>query len=69
MNKILCSTGALVGRPNGRNYRLLRSVIKELQCDGLEFMMYDSWYDEAEQIVEYLQGLLSLTLEHSTYTQ
>ncbi|MBD5461396.1 MAG: sugar phosphate isomerase/epimerase [Lachnospiraceae bacterium] len=57
MNRILCSTGALIGRPNGRNYRLLRSVIKELHCDGLEFMMYDSWYDEAEQIVEYLQGL------------
>lgn len=24
MNKILCSTGALIGRPNGRDYRLLK---------------------------------------------
>lgn len=57
MNRILCSTGALIGRPNGRNYRLLHSVVQKLHCDGLEFMMYDTWYDEAEKIVEYLQGL------------
>lgn len=57
MNRILCSTGALIGRPNGRNYRLLHPVLQDLHCDGLEFMMYDTWYDEAEKVAEYLQGL------------
>lgn len=55
MNQILCSTGALIGKPNGRNYRLLDDLSKQLSCDGFEFMMYSSWYEEAEEIVEYLQ--------------
>lgn len=57
MNRILCSTGALIGRPNGRNYRLLQSVVQKLHCDGLEFMMYDTWYDEADRVAAYLQEL------------
>ncbi len=26
MNQVLCSTGALIGRPNKRNYRLLETL-------------------------------------------
>lgn len=37
---ILCSTGALIGKPNGRDYRLLESLSEKLNCDGFEFMMY-----------------------------
>ena len=57
MNQILCSTGALIGRPNNRNHKLLKEFVKELHCDGYEFMMYDSWYEKVDEIVEDLQEL------------
>lgn len=56
-SKILCSTGALIGRPNGRNHKLLYELTKQLSCDGYEFMMYDSWYDKSEEIVADLQEM------------
>ncbi len=49
---ILCSTGALIGRPNGRDYRLLKMLSGKLICDGYEFMMYSDWYDSIEDIVD-----------------
>lgn len=57
MCEILCSTGTMIGRPNGRNYRLLEEFSKQLECDGFEFMMYDSWYEETDELVDFLQGL------------
>lgn len=57
MCKILCSTGALIGRPNNRNYRLLETLSKQLTCDGFEFMMYSSWYDEVEVLIDALQSM------------
>ena len=57
MCRILCSTGALIGRPNGRNYRLLKDLAGQLTCDGFEFMMYDSWYDQVEELTDYLLDL------------
>lgn len=42
MNQILCSTGALIGIPNGRDYRLLEKLSGKLNCDGYEFMMYST---------------------------
>ncbi len=59
MSKLLCSTGALIGRPNGRNYRLLTACAEQLACDGYEFMMYDTWYECIPDIRDYL-GELSL---------
>ena len=50
MNRILCSTGAIIGRPNGRDITLLNKRIKMLECDGYEFLMYDTWYEKAEEI-------------------
>lgn len=55
--RLLCSTGALIGRPNGRNYRLLEELVPKLNCDGLEFMLYSDWYDEIEVLTDYLKGL------------
>ena len=55
MAEILCSTGALIGLPNGRNYRLLGDLAKQLTCDGIEFMMYNSWYEQVEELTTYLQ--------------
>lgn len=57
MSKILCSTGALLGRPNGRDFTLLPSLEEYLQCDGLELMFYDSWYDKQDALFSVLQTL------------
>lgn len=57
MAQILCSTGALIGMPNGRNFRLLEQLAPQLRCDGFEFMMYDTWYNQLDELVEYLQCL------------
>lgn len=53
--EILCSTGALIGKPNNRDYHLLEGLAEKLSCDGFEFMMYDSWYEERDAIVAYLR--------------
>lgn len=57
MRRILCSTGTMLGRPNGRNYRLLPSLVPHLSCDGLEFMMYNTWYGEVDAVVDILLSL------------
>ena len=50
MNRIFCSTGAVIGRPNGRNIYLLEECVPKLNCDGFEFMMYSTWYDKVEEV-------------------
>ena len=57
MNKILCSTGALLGRPNGRDFSLLPALEEKLNCDGLELMFYDSWYDQQDALFSTLTKL------------
>lgn len=49
--QILASTGAFIGRYNGRNHKLFLSVADTIVSDGFEFMMYDSWYDKINEIV------------------
>ncbi len=63
--QILCSTGALIGRPNGRDYHVLEVQAPRLHCDGFEFMMYDTWYPQADEMLPYLQGLrLNIPVMH-----
>ncbi len=57
MHQILCSTGALIGRPNGRDYRLLRQFCPRLDCDGFEFILYNSWYDRIDALTAFLKEL------------
>ena len=57
MQQIICSTGALIGRPNGRDYRLLKGCAENLRCDCYEFMMYDSWYGQADELTRFLKDL------------
>ncbi len=57
MGKILCSTGALLGRPNGRDFTLLPALEEKLNCDGLELMFYDSWYDQQDALFSTLTKL------------
>lgn len=54
--KILCSTGALIGRPNGRDYRLLKEFVPQLECDGIEFMMYSDWYPVVDTLIADLKS-------------
>lgn len=53
MSRIICSTGALIGRANGRDYRLLKKVAGQLNCDGFEFMMYKDWYEKIDEIAAF----------------
>ena len=57
MHQILCSTGALIGRPNGRDYRLLKQFQPQLDCDGFEFMLYNTWYDQIEELTAFLKTI------------
>lgn len=54
MNRILCSTGAIIGRPNRRDFTLLDRFAQELHCDGFEFMMYNSWYERLGELKAFL---------------
>ena len=57
MCEIICSTGALLGRANNRDYRLLEPLSKQLMCDGFEFMMYGLWYEETDVLIKTLQSM------------
>ena len=66
MSQILCSTGALLGRPNHRDYRLLGNLASKLECDGFEFMMYESWYSELENLISSVQSFhLNIPVIHA----
>ena len=45
MYRILCSTGALIGRSNNHDIILLNDYHDKIECDDFEFLMYDTWYD------------------------
>lgn len=40
---VLCSTGALITRHNGRDPRLLRRFFPEIEADGVELIIYPAW--------------------------
>ena len=56
MNRILCSTGALITRRNGRNHRLLPGFAEKLDFDGFELMIYQSWYGFGD-IIDDIAGM------------
>ena len=57
MHKILCSTGALIGRPHNGDFRFIEKCLPELKCDGLEFMLYGMWYDKIAEVTDFLKSL------------
>lgn len=57
MKRILCSTGALIGRPNGRDFTLLTGLEDKLECDGFELLMYDDWYEKADELAETMNSM------------
>lgn len=54
MQQILCSTGALLGRANGRDFRLLETLAPRLRCDGFELMIYQDWYPRESELLSFL---------------
>ncbi len=54
MTRVLCSTGAFITKRNGRDYHFLRTIVPQTECDGLEFMMYQSWHDRTDALKEVL---------------
>lgn len=65
MNQILCSTGALLGKSNNKDFRLLKSIAEDLDCDGLEFMVYSTWYPEINELIKVLnESKLNIPVVH-----
>ena len=56
MNRVLCSTGALIGPPNGWDFALLRAYADKLECDGYEFLMYGAWHENADDLRRFLKN-------------
>ncbi|MBQ8164167.1 MAG: sugar phosphate isomerase/epimerase [Clostridia bacterium] len=54
MSLVLCSTGAMIGTPNGRDHTIMKSALPSLRCDGYEFMMYDTWYEKADTVIDFI---------------
>lgn len=57
MNRILCSTGCLLGRPNGRDFSMLKDLCPQIKADGLELLMYDTWYGSEGAIATTVNSL------------
>lgn len=55
---VLCSSGALVTRFNGRDPSLLRGIFPMLHADGIEFMIYPSWDDRLDTVRETMRSML-----------
>lgn len=49
---ILPSIGAFIGRVNNRDHRAFLSVCDRMDADSYEFMMYESFYPNAESILD-----------------
>ena len=66
MNQILCSTGAIIGKPNNNDYRLLREYAPKLECDGFELMMSSAWYSHIDRVIDDIKSYkLSIPVVHS----
>ena len=61
MSRILCSTGAIIGKASSDNFALLKRLSKELTCDGFEFIiefhMYEAEYEDVEEQKRLLKEL------------
>lgn len=55
-SRVLCSTGAIIGRNNAFDYKLIMEYAPKIHCDGFEFMMFhhfaegNNWYENIEQV-------------------
>ncbi|MBQ3490330.1 MAG: sugar phosphate isomerase/epimerase [Clostridia bacterium] len=62
---ILCSTGTIVGRANGFDYRLILRYRNEICADGFELMMLKAYYGNLSKIAADLeQASVKIPLIH-----
>ncbi len=57
MHRVFASTGAFIGRPNGRDFRLIGELAPKVRCDGFELMFYEDWYGLEKEISDFLTTL------------
>ena len=63
--RILPSTGAFIGRVNGRDHHPLLSVIDSIPAEAYEFMMYESFYGREDAVLaDFLATGLSFPVLH-----
>ena len=67
---VLCSSGALITRFNGRDPRLLREFVPRIEADGIEFMIYPSWDGRLGEVRETMlamrrEGLFEIPVLHA----
>ena len=65
MNKVLCSTGTIIGRSNTFNYKLIGEFADKIKCDGFEFMIEPVWNSE-DIIGEIADSLLPMKINFET---
>lgn len=66
MNKILCSSGAIIGKVNNNDYTLLKEYAPKLNCDGFELMMSSSWYPVLDDVIATVRSYgLNIPVIHS----
>ena len=63
-NKILCSTGTLVGRANGYAHSVIIENKNAINADGFELMMLTAWYDKLSTVARDLEkgGVVTPTI-------
>lgn len=63
-NRILCSTGTIVGRANAFDYHVIIENKNAVNADGFELMMLKAWYGYLPEVAKTLQkaGVLTPTI-------
>lgn len=57
MQKILCSTGALFPRTTPENYIALGEMAERLTCDGFEFLVDSTMYENTDKLIQTVTSL------------
>lgn len=66
MNKVLCSSGAIIGKANNCDHTLLKEYAPKLNCDGYELMMYSAWYPVLDDVISDIKSYgLDIPVMHS----
>lgn len=64
-NKVLCSTGTVIGRTNNYDYTLIEQCSDKIKCCGFEFMIEPVWYG-GDKLDEIASNLLPFNINFET---
>ena len=65
MNKVLCSTGTIIGRSNDYNYKLIGEYADKINCDGFELLVED-FKNTADIMDKMVSDLLPMKINFET---